>query len=324
MARKIEQEIEQLNLIRDAEPVAARAALRRAMADRVNLMVAKAAKIAAEMQLRDLIPDLLRAFDRMLENAVERDPQCWGKNAIAKALTDLEHRESAVFLRGSEHIQMEAVWGGREDTAGTLRGLCLLALVACADVPRPTLLRALVDALAEKAHTVRLEAVRALAQMDGDEAALLLRLKARAGDQEVSVVGQVFESVLQLEGDQGARFVAGFLRSGAEAVREEAALSLGASRMPAALAALREEWEAARDPDLRYVILRGLSASRQEEALNFLLDLVRNARTADATAALEALSLHTESAEIRKQAEEAVKERGGEWIERFRRLFRSV
>jgi hypothetical protein len=294
------------------------------MADRVNLVVAKAAKVAAEMRLRDLIPDLLRAFDRLLENGAERDPQCWGKNAIAKALTELEHRESEAFLRGSGHIQMEAVWGGREDTAGTLRGLCLLALVTCTDVQRATLFRALVDALAEKAHTVRLEAVRALTQMDGDEAALVLRLKARIGDQEPSVVGQVFESILQLERDEGSRFVSGFLQSALPAVREGAALSLGASRLPASLAALREAWEGTRDPDLRYVILRGLSASRQEEALQFLLELVRSARAQDATAALEALSLHNESVEIRKQAEQAVSDRGAEMNERFRRLFISV
>ena len=48
------------------------------------------------------------------------------------------------------------------------------------------------------------------------------------------------------------------------------------------------------------------------------------ARMQDATAALEALSLHTESAEIRKQAQEAVEERGADLNERFRRLFASV
>ena len=41
----------------------------------------------------------------------------------------------------------------------------------------------------KKPHTVRLEAVRALAQMDGDEAALLLRFKARTGDEEASGSG---------------------------------------------------------------------------------------------------------------------------------------
>jgi hypothetical protein len=219
---------------------------------------------------------------------------------------------------------MEAVWGGREDTAATLRGLCLLALVTCTDVQRQTMFRALVDALAEKAHTVRLEAVRALAQMDGDEASLLLRLKAHMGDAEASVVGQVFESILHLEGPPGIAFVARFLQSGGEAVGEEAALSLGASRMPAAIAALKEKWGVTRDPDLRYVILRGLSASRQEEAVNFLLDLVRSGRMADAVAALEALSLHTESAEIRKQTLAAVEARGSDLKEKFQRLFVSI
>ena len=68
---------------------------------------------------------------------LKRDPQCWGKNAVAKALKELEHREAAPYLRGTAHIQMEPVWGGQQDTAGPLRGICLLALPACPDIDRP-------------------------------------------------------------------------------------------------------------------------------------------------------------------------------------------
>src|SRR5437762_10382692 len=95
MARRdIEQQLGQLNRVREAGRADAAAALRKALADRVNLVVAKAANLAADLDLRDLIPDLLRAFDRLMEDAVKRDPQCWGKNAVAKALKQLEHRES--------------------------------------------------------------------------------------------------------------------------------------------------------------------------------------------------------------------------------------
>ena len=80
------------------------------------------------MRLEELAPDLLRAFDRLMEKPVERDPQCWGKNAIVQALVALEHREAAPFVRGIRHIQIEPVWGGQEDTAPTLRGTCALAL----------------------------------------------------------------------------------------------------------------------------------------------------------------------------------------------------
>jgi hypothetical protein len=76
------------------------APLRKALRDRVNVIVAKAASISAELQLYALLPDLLSAFERLFDKPRESDPQCWGKNAIAKALKDLDHRESATFLRG--------------------------------------------------------------------------------------------------------------------------------------------------------------------------------------------------------------------------------
>src|SRR5882724_8262533 len=108
--RRVDEQIEALRQLADAGPSpAAIAALRKGLEDRTGLVAAKAAKLAAEMQMRELVQDLLRAFDRLLEKPVERDPQCWGKNAIAKALTDFDHRESAVFLRGSRHVQMEPV-----------------------------------------------------------------------------------------------------------------------------------------------------------------------------------------------------------------------
>ena len=63
--------------------------LRAALNDRVNVIVAKAAAITEEWQERALLPDLLKAFDRLFVKAAEADPQCSGKNALAKALKNL-------------------------------------------------------------------------------------------------------------------------------------------------------------------------------------------------------------------------------------------
>src|SRR5579862_4512125 len=81
-ARRLEDEIERLGALRDAPPAECLAGLRKGLHDRVGLVVAKAAKVAAERQFRELAPELLRAFDHLFENPLERDPQCWGKNAI--------------------------------------------------------------------------------------------------------------------------------------------------------------------------------------------------------------------------------------------------
>jgi hypothetical protein len=319
--RQIEAEIEALNRLRERSAAQAAAPLRKALTDRVNLVAAKAAKIAAEMRILDLLPDLLRAFDRLFEKPVERDPQCWGKNAISKALVALDHRQAAPFLRGIRHIQPEPVWGGEADTAATLRGTCALALPSCADIARGEVLRVLVDALADPALPVRSDAARAVAQMQGDEAILLLRLKARLGDPEPEIVGQVFDYLFQLEREQALPFVAGFLQPHLGALAEEAALALGSSRLPGAAPLLEDAWNRQRVPEFRQVLLRSLSATRQPPALEFLLNLVRNGRAADAVSAVEALALHRDSADIRRQAEEAAAQREPAVRDQFKQSF---
>lgn len=319
--RQIEAEVNRLNLLCEAAPADAIAPLRLALADRVNLIVAKAAKVAAHMRLDSLLPDLLRAFDRLFEKPVERDPQCWGKNALSKALLALDHRQAAPFLRGIHHIQMEPVWRGEEDTAATLRGTCALALPACTDISRSEVLRQLVDALADRALPVRSDAARALAQMQGDEAILLLRLKARLGDAESEIIGQVFDYLFQLEHDRALPFVAEFLQPKLGPVAEEAALALGSSRLPGAAPLLQESWNRQRDPAFREVLLRALSATRQPPALEFLFNLVRQGRAADAVSAVEALALHRDSPDIRRQVEKAANEREAAVKTQFKQSF---
>src|ERR1035437_10864923 len=114
--------------------------LRKALAHRNNFIVAKAADLVRDFRTAELMPELLNAFDRFFENPVKTDPQCWAKNALSRALAALEHQEADIFLRGMRHIQMEPVWGGRSDTAGTLRATCALALVPCRSLSEHDLL----------------------------------------------------------------------------------------------------------------------------------------------------------------------------------------
>ena len=291
--RRIEEQLEALGRLRGVSSAEAAPALRKALADRVNLVAAKAANIAAELPAPELIPDLLRAFDRLFEDPVKRDPQCWGKNAIARALKELGHRESPAFLRGALHIQLEPVWGRHEDTAGPLRGICLLALPACPDLSREQVLRHMVNALTESSPTVRADAARALAEIEGDESALLLRLKARAGDAEPAVTGQVLESLLALERRAAIPFVRQFLAA-ADQVAEEAALALGGCRQSDAVDVLLESWPQAHGLEYRQALLRALSISRHDRAIDFLKHLAAEGRPQDAADARAALALFPE------------------------------
>jgi HEAT repeat protein len=322
-SRKIEQQLELLNSLRGkAADHTTLEAIRKALRDRVNLVVAKAAAIAAQLQARDVMPDLLRAFDRFFENPAVTDPKCWAKEALCKALRDLGHDESAAFLRGLPHVQMEPVWGTTVDTAATLRGTCALALLQCTDLTREDKLWHVMRALTDRESAVRADAARALGELSGVEAALLLRLKARMGDREPAITGQVLEALLDIEGNAGVPFVAEFLTSAEEELREEAALAMGASRLPAAMAALIDAWTQRGNREMGGAILRGLSASRQGSAIEFLCSLIHKGRNDEALAALDALHLHRDSAEICRQIAQAVDSRGErtvreEYVRRF-------
>ncbi|HJZ95317.1 MAG TPA: hypothetical protein VKE70_02365, partial [Candidatus Solibacter sp.] len=73
MARRIEDEVGRLSDLRRGDPAAAVAPLRKALGDRVNMMVAKAAAMAGELRLADLTPDLLRVYDRLFEGLPKSD-----------------------------------------------------------------------------------------------------------------------------------------------------------------------------------------------------------------------------------------------------------
>ena len=261
---------------------AAAVPLRKALGDRNNYLVSKAATVAGGLFLSVLNPDLLAAFDRALLDP-KTDPQCWAKNAIAKALKDLGHRDAEVFVKGLRHIQMEPVWGGQVDTAATLRGTCVLALIDC-QLDDLNMLTHLAEALADPEKTVRVDAAVALSRAGIPEAAPLLRFKALSGDPESEVIGQCLYSLLQMAPRDSVAFAERFLTPDhADDIRAEAASALAQSHEPAAVDELKKMWGAFLSPDLRKALLTFLAASPQREASEFLASL----DTKDAREALE-------------------------------------
>ena len=134
--RGFDEQMEALDALR-GQPVdaAAEMQIRKALAGKSNFLAAKAARLAEEAELTSLLPEMIAAFHRFYENAEKSDPQCWAKNAISRALPRLGCRDKEAFLRGIRFHQWEPTWGGKSDTAGTLRANCAHALVACEDLP---------------------------------------------------------------------------------------------------------------------------------------------------------------------------------------------
>jgi HEAT repeat protein len=287
--QSFDRKLEDIEALRSAPEESAREQLRVALKDRSNYVAAKAAKIAGERQFVSLIPDLLAAFDRFMKDPAKSDPQCWAKNAIAKSLKDLEHADPAVFLRGMAHFQMEPVWGGRKDTAVTLRGTCALAVIGCA-IPAFDVLILLTGLLNDPETPVRADAARAIAQLSAREGILPLRLKALIGDAEPEVVGHCLAALLCLAPQDSLPFVAGFLDSDVPDLRLEAAGVLADSREPQALELLKNFWDRQTDPEVKRSILTFLSGSPLPDSAEFLLSVLENTSADLALNALAALS----------------------------------
>ncbi|MGD8937968.1 MAG: hypothetical protein PVJ72_01225, partial [Gammaproteobacteria bacterium] len=69
----------------------AQGCLKKALKEKSNFLVAKAAEWGAEQLGYDLITDLIEAFERFMNDAINTDKTCAAKRAIARALYDLEY-----------------------------------------------------------------------------------------------------------------------------------------------------------------------------------------------------------------------------------------
>lgn len=301
---RFEEQIAALDRLRQHPADSRTEPLRKALSAKNNFIAAKAADLVREFALSDLIPELMSAFDRFLENAEKNDPQCWAKNAISRALAAMEYQEPEVFLRGMRHIQMEAVWGGRSDTAGTLRSTCALALVQCRGVREPELLAHLVDLWADKEKKVRVEVARAIEQVGSNSASLLLRLRANLGGDEPELLGACYAGILRIEGLRAIAWVRSFLGA-ADDSAGEAALAIAGTHSMEGFLALRDSLGNASDPWFRSVLLSAIALTRQDEALGFLLDRIRQDGL-DAEPAIEALMRSMPAPEVIGQIEKLV------------------
>jgi HEAT repeat protein len=285
-------------------------ALRRALKDRSNYVVSKAVAIVADLRLEGMIPDLLTAFDRFLVDGAKTDSQCWAKNAIARALRDFEYEDADVFLRGSHHVQKEPVFAPPYyvDTAATLRGICALALAACR-IHREIILRRLADLVCDSEKTVRVDALRAFAQLPGFDSEVALRMKALAGDEEPEVAGVCFDALLAVAPAESVAFVARYLRSADEDVSIEAAAALAQCGEPDALEQVKTCFEHSGIAGQRTAILRALAASRLPAAAEFLMTVIAEGRAAEAGTAIASLAQSRFRDEFRERAEAAVRKR---------------
>jgi len=302
--RKFEEQLAVLDALRHQPPELSIEPLRKALANRNNFIVGKAADLVCELKLIQLTPVLLSAFDRFFDEPVKTDPQCWAKNAISRALAGFEHQDAEVFLRGLKHIQHEPGYGGSSDSAATLRATCAHALVQCRSLRDTDLLPHLIDLLADPDKTVRVEAVRAIESV-GTASALILRTRAIVGSDEPEVLGACYSGILRLEGVSAISWVSRFLSAGDDAAAE-AALAIAETHSLEGFNCLRERFAKGTDAWFCSVLLSAIALTRQGAAFGFLLDQVRK-ESLHAERAIEAILRSGPPEAVVKKLEELVK-----------------
>jgi hypothetical protein len=255
--------------------------------DRVGIVAAAAAKIAAEHELRDLEKDLEEAFVRFLDNPIKTDPGCRAKLAAAEALRRLDVRSPDVYLRGVACRQLEPSYGPPLDTAAPLRVCCAAALL---ETRHPMALIEVAPLLADPEPNARVGIAAVLGAVGGEGCEALLRLKVRAGDREAGVIGACLDGLLSASFDRAFSFVLQTMRGASEQVQRLALLALGETRDERAMPVLREYAEGSWGEDLQATALVATSISRLPIANDYLLSLVELASERCALDAISALA----------------------------------
>lgn len=277
------------------------------LAERSNLIVAKAAKIARERGLSQLVAELVGAFHKLMKDPQRLDKRCAAVTEIAMALYEMDYCEPDVYCQGLRHVQMEASLGPPVDVAAALRGICAQGLVR---TRYPHALEDVVSLLVDAEAPARVGAVKALATNGGEAGVLVLRLKALTGDRDAEVMAECFAGLLSMGRDSAVDFVAQYADSEDGAVSEAAILALGASRRPMAIDLLKRKWQRAARGSVRKTLLLALATSRDEGAITFLLSLLDDGNVETALEVIAALAVHKNSERIRYSVEKAIERRG--------------
>ncbi len=311
----LEERIEHLNNLLTQGTVSQRTkALRDALKDKNNFLVAKAAKGAADILCYELIPELVDAYRRFLNDPLKSDKTCAAKRALARALYELDYDQPGFYREGLGYHQLEPGWGGPTDSAVEIRGTCALGLLAFGG---PRAMIDLIDALHDPESQVRSGVIKAMEMAQPYEAELVLRHTIRQGDPEPEVISQAFTTLMKVAAEASLEFVSGYLDDSREEVREAAALALGESRLESALEVLittsRELSEV--DP-FQSILLNAIALQRHQPGYDYLFSVIEKGPTGMAQRAITALALFNYNDELRETVRTLVDLRGEDRLEK--------
>lgn len=293
-SRKLESLLAQLDQIRpNPTTPEAMLLLRQLLTSKQPFAIAQAAKMIADAEHYNLIPDLVAAFEWAMTKPKELDPGCIAKLKLADALYRLDYSNEDLFLQGIRYA------GDSNDRSAPLRSICALGLVK---MNYPDVMSELADLLAAPEPDAQIGSARAIAYTGNLSGVPLLRLRIKLSD-SAPVLLECFLALLHLSPTQSSiDLVRSFLviQSRAEDreitdIVEAAALAFGESRLPEAFDILRTWWESVSIPELRNTGLIAISLLRNDESVSFLLSIIQSGNLVDAKKSIAALSVYRDN-----------------------------
>jgi HEAT repeat protein len=286
-----------------------RARIHQSLADKNNLIVAAAAKLAKKHAVSAAIPDVCSAWKRFLENPLKSDKLCHAKLAIIDALDELQHDDQEIFLDATRYQQLEPAYGGAVDTAikVRIRGAQALVRLGCREI-----FFVLSDLLMENEPEARLGAAAILSGLDDERSELLLRQRVIAGDARPENCGDYFRALLSLNPRRSLPFVVRYLDDSDTAIVDEAIIALGESRIPEALEHLKRLVAYTTDGERLGVLILAISLLRSDDAADFLLQIVQEQGVKQTMAAIDALRIYRDRADIMTKLKRTVESRHDE------------
>ena len=261
-----------------------------------NILAAKAAELVGKLGLEELIPDLLKAFERFSDNPLKKDKGCLAKEAIIEALDSLEYDDEAIFLQGISYFQVEPAYLRPVDTAAMLRGKCAFALVR---IGSSHIVFELVELLTDPERQARIAAVKALTGISSDISEPLLRLKIKQGNEDQQVLAECLYALMKVNPENSIGFLERFLDTDdlpeldnrALILAENAALAIGESKLEKALEILQRHREESLNPEFQNMLLVPIALTRLEGAFDYLIDIIGKGNLQSAVSAVNALKI---------------------------------
>ena len=284
--------LDALAAARHAGPAAAASVVKKGLKAASEVVIGRAAEVAAELELEAVADELAAAAADWLQRGEATTVLALLRACRRAGVRDRELWHAALRF---EAFESDPVSRRRFDVGAAVRAEACRAVAECGDPAAAVLLAGVLferygPEVADN-PAARAAAAQAIGHVGDAAAAEVLRIKlTRSQRDEPAVLGECVGSYCRLDPLDFDKFLATYLRTRPD-VAEAAAVPLGEVRAARAVGPLLLCHDMLRSIDREEVAFVGLALVRQPEATERLLDRFRDARGPTALEAATALHL---------------------------------